>query len=50
MFVGRIFDILGAIVGVALAATFLASANTAAIITALANGFSNSVKTAQGRG
>lgn len=45
---GRLFDILGMIVGVALATVLVTSKNTASIITAAGNSFSTSIKAAMG--
>jgi hypothetical protein len=46
---GRIFDIFGAIVTVALAWVIVSSTNTANIITSWGNAFSGSLKAATGR-
>lgn len=46
---GRIFDIAGAIIGVALATVLVTSSGTAPVITAFGNTFSNSLKAAMGR-
>lgn len=49
MQIGRIFDIAGAIVGVALATVLVTSSNTASVISAFGNSFSGSLKAAMGR-
>ena len=49
MNLGRVFDIFGAIVGVAMAFVVVSSANTAAIITAWGNAFSGSLKASMGK-
>ncbi|HZP28427.1 MAG TPA: hypothetical protein VFC99_05710 [Acidimicrobiia bacterium] len=48
MTVSRIFDVLLAIVGVAMAATIFQSPNTAAVIRSFGDAFSGSLKAAQG--
>lgn len=45
---GRIFDVAGAIVAVALATVLVTSKNTASIISAAGNAFSSSIKSAMG--
>lgn len=49
MSVDRLFNVLGAIVGVALATVIVASPNTARIITAGGSAFAGSLRAAQGR-
>ena len=49
MSMGRIFDILSAIVGVALAFVVVSSKNTAAIIKAWGDAFTGSLKAATGQ-
>jgi hypothetical protein len=49
MQIGRIFDILGAIVGVGLATVLVTSPNTASVISAFGSSFSSSIKAAMGR-
>lgn len=49
MNVERIFNVAAAIVGVAMAATLVASPNTARIITSVGNAFSGSLRAAMGR-
>lgn len=48
MFFGRIFDIAGLIIGLAVAATFLNSPFTQGDIAALGNSFEGSIKAAKG--
>lgn len=50
MQLGRIFDIFGAIVGVAMAWVVVSSKNTANIIRAWGSAFSGSLKAASGQG
>lgn len=50
MTTNTIINVLGAIVTVALVATVLQSANSAAVIRAFGDAFSGSIKAAQGRG
>lgn len=45
---GKVFDIFGAIVGVALAFVLVSSTNTANIISAWGTAFSSSIKAATG--
>jgi hypothetical protein len=45
----RLFDILGAIVGVAMVTTLVSHAQTASVLTAGGNAFANSIKAAQGQ-
>lgn len=49
MAVGRIFDIVGAIIGVALATVLVTSANTAKVISAFGDTFAGSLRAAMGR-
>ena len=49
MQIGRIFDILGAIVGVGLATVLVTSPNTSSVISAFGNSFAGSIKAAMGR-
>ena len=48
MAVGKIVDIFGAIIGVALAFVLVSSANTAAIINAWGSAFSGSLRASMG--
>ena len=48
MTAGRLFDVIGAIVGVALVTTIVAHPNTAKVLTALGGAFSGSLRAAQG--
>lgn len=45
---GRIFDILGAIVGVAMATVLMTAPNTANVVAAFGNSFAGSIKAAMG--
>lgn len=48
MALGRIFDIMGAIVSVALVTVLVTGKNTAAVISAFGNSFANSLRAAMG--
>lgn len=45
----KLFNLLGAIVGVALVTTLVAHPQTAGVVTSIGNAFSGSIKAAQGR-
>lgn len=49
MSLDRVFNVAGAIVGVALATVLVASPNTARIVTSVGNAFSGSLRAAMGR-
>ena len=45
----RLFDLLGAIVAVALVTTLVAHPETGAVVTSIGNAFAGSIRAAQGR-